>query len=273
MTAEPAAEAVYEPPEDSVPSRLEVRPRMVDGELFIDLEPKPEMLHHGAVRASVVAFVVDGVAGIAIDRDPDHWSLTSDMSIRMRAMPAPGSLTASGSILRRGRRTVSCASEVRTGDGLLVASGLLGFSSFPRKPGDPPKPDVTIEYLEEVMGSRGGLRAPLREEAGVRAVDPSNGIAEMDVTPRVKNPAGTLQGAMVALLAESAVEDLAESRAGKPMLVTELEIRYLERCDEGPVRTRTTLIGEAPTSPMLVELTDTRTGILTSVVHARAVPV
>jgi acyl-coenzyme A thioesterase PaaI-like protein len=245
---------------------------VVGGEWFLDLEPTPEMLRHGAVRASVVAFLVDGVVGIAIDRDPTHWSLTSDLSIRMRAMEAPPRLTASGCVLRRGRRTVSCAAEVHTAGGLLAASGLLGFSSYPRRPGDPPKPEVTLEYLEEVMGARGGLRAPLREEAGVRSVDPGAGIAEMDVTAGVKNPAGTLQGAMVALLAESAAEDLAEARAQRPMLVTELDIRYLEKVDQGPVRTRVTSIGEEPGAPMRVELTDTRTGTLTSVAHARAVP-
>ena len=220
----------------------------------------------------MIAFVVDGVAGIAIDRDPTHWSLTSDMSIRMRPMEAPQSLTASGSVLRRGRRTVSCAAEVHTGDGRLAASGLLGFSSFPRKPQDPPKPDVTIEYLNEIWSHRGGLRAPLREEAEIRSIEPAAGVVEMVVTPRVQNPAGTLQGAMVALLAESAAEDLAESLADAPMLVTDLEIRYLEKVDLGPVRTRTTLIGDDPGSPMLVELIDTRTDTLTSVVHARAVP-
>jgi len=246
---------------------------MVDGELHLDLEPCPELLNHGAVRASVMAFLVDGVAGIAIDRDPTHWSLTSDMSIRMRVMEAPACLTATGSVLRRGRRTVSCSSEVRTDAGMLAASGLLGFRSYPRRPDDPPKPDVTVEYLEEVMGRRGGLSAPLREEAGVRSVDPSAGVAEMEVTPRVTNPAGTLQGAMVALLAESAAEDLAQSRAGRPMLVTELEIRYLEKATSGTVRTRTTSVGDRPGSPVLVELVDTATGTLTSVVHARAEPV
>jgi acyl-coenzyme A thioesterase PaaI-like protein len=157
---------------DSVPSRLGVVPWVVGGEWFLDLEPTPEMLHHGAVRASVVAFLVDGVVGIAIDRDPTHWSLTSDLSVRMRAMEAPARLTASGCVLRRGRRTVSCAAEV--------------------------------------------------------------------------HPAGTLQGAMVALLAASAAEDLAEARAQRPMLVTELDIRCLEKVDLGPVRTRVTSIGDEP---------------------------
>ena len=40
---------MYVPPDDSVPGRFAVRARMVDDQLLIDLEPKPEMLHHGAV--------------------------------------------------------------------------------------------------------------------------------------------------------------------------------------------------------------------------------
>ena len=38
----------------------------------------------------------------------------------------------------------------------------------------------------------------------------------MEVTPKVRNPAGTLQGAMVALLAEAAVEDFMSSRFDRP---------------------------------------------------------
>ena len=57
-------------------------------------------------------------------------------------------------------------------------------------------------------GSR-TLDRPLREEAGIVVLDPSAGALEMQVTPEFRNPAGTLQGAMVALFAEAAAEELA----------------------------------------------------------------
>lgn len=42
---------------------------------------------------------------------------------------------------------------------------------------------------------------------------------------------------MVALVAESAAEDLIGSLAAKPVVVTELDIRYLAQANVGPVRT------------------------------------
>ena len=67
-----------------IPSLLGVRGRMVDSDLVLDLHPNPAILHHGIVRASVLAYVVDAVAGIAIDTDPERWSFTTDLTLRIR---------------------------------------------------------------------------------------------------------------------------------------------------------------------------------------------
>ena len=73
----------------SVPSRLGVSTRLEAGELVLELRPQPETLHHGMVRASVLSFVIDVAAGIPLDQDPDVWTLTTDMSVRMRAEREP----------------------------------------------------------------------------------------------------------------------------------------------------------------------------------------
>ena len=54
------------------------------------------------------------------------------------------------------------------------------------------------------------LDKPLREEAGVEVLDASAGVVG-EVVPELLNPAGTLQGAMVALVAEAAAEELART--------------------------------------------------------------
>ena len=73
----------------SVPSRLGVTASVEDGEFRLQLQPQDPVLRHGAVRASVIAFMVDVAAGIVIDDEPDAWLLTSDMSVRMRPVSAP----------------------------------------------------------------------------------------------------------------------------------------------------------------------------------------
>ena len=117
-------------------------------------------------------------------------------------------------------------------------------------------------------GSR-SLSRPLREAAGVVVLDAAQGVLEMPVTPAVRNTAGTLQGAMVALFAEAAAEELVSTRFGIPAVVTELDLRYLAQTGEGPVQSACALLGDGPDAPVQVELSDRSTGRLTTLVYAR----
>jgi acyl-coenzyme A thioesterase PaaI-like protein len=257
----------------SVPGRLGVTARFEDGEFRLDLTPLPQTLHHGVVRASVLSFVIDAVAGIAIDDDTSVWSLTSDMSVRMRPVPAPARISAVNRIVRRGRRSVTCTVELTTDAGAPVATGAIGFAKVPRKRTDPPKPNLTPEQAGGLFHGLPTLSLPLREEAGIELIDPAEGIVEVEVTPELRNPAGTLQGAMVALLAEAAAEDLVTTRFESPVVVTDLDLRYLAQAQVGPVRTRSRLLGTGPDAPIQVELIDTSTAKMTTLVYARAVTV
>ena len=257
----------------SVASRLGVTARVVEGRLVLDLTPRPEVTRHGVVRASVLAFVMDAVAGIAVDRDPDMWTLTSDLSVRMRPVPAPARIEAVGTVLRQGRRSVTCAVELTDDAGQLVATGALGFAKVPRREGDPPKPRVAPDTSVSMFSGLSLLARPLREEAGIEVIDPVQGEVQLRVTPELRNPAGTLQGAMVALVAEAAAEDLVSTRFESPVVVTDLDVRYLARAPEGPVRSTARLLGDGPDSAVEVELVDTSVDRVTTLVYARTVAV
>lgn len=256
----------------SVPGRLGVTGRLEQGELVLELAPRPEVLHHGCVRVSVLAFMVDAVAGVSVDTEPDLWTLTSDMSVRMRPVRAPRLITATNVVRRLGRRSVTCTVELTSDQGLPVASGAIGFVKIPRRETDPPKPSVPAETSGELFGGQAVLSRPLREEAGIESVDPAAGVVEVKVGPELRNPAGTIQGAMVALLAEAAAEDLLSSRFGRPFVVVDLDLRYLAQAQVGPVATRCRLLGEGPEAPVEVELHDTAASRVTTLVYARALP-
>jgi acyl-coenzyme A thioesterase PaaI-like protein len=179
-------------------------------------------------------------------------------------------VSAVNTVLRRGRRSVTCMVDLTTDDGMPIASGAIGFARYPRKHTDPPKPHVSPDRAPALFPAATELPAPLREVVGVEVIDADAGIVELLVRPELRNPAGTLQGAMVALLAEAAAEDLVEARAGQPAVVTDLDLRYLAQAPVGPVRTRSRLLGTEPTDPVLVELVDTSTDKLTTVVYTRA---
>jgi acyl-coenzyme A thioesterase PaaI-like protein len=252
----------------SVPSRLGVTARFEDGDLILELRPQRETLHHGIVRASVLAFVIDVVAGIPLDQDPDMWTLTSDMSVRMRPIPAPERIDARSTILRQGRRSATSSVELETDQGAPIASGAIGFANIPRKATDPPKPNVPLGQIPLIFRDPTTLARPLREEAGIQVIDAAEGIVQVEVTPGLRNPAGTLQGAMVALLAEAAAEDLVATRFESPAVVTQLDLRYLRKTQVGPVRTRSRLLGTGPDAPVQIELIDTSTDEITTLVYA-----
>jgi acyl-coenzyme A thioesterase PaaI-like protein len=255
----------------SVPHRLGVAAQLRDGEFTLHLNPKPELLHHGVVRASVLSFMIDAVAGISVDRDDAVWTLTTDMTVRMRPLRAPSHVSASNRILRRGRRSSTCAVDVTTHDGSPVCVGAIGFANVPRKPSDPPKPTFSPEVAARLMSGTASLTRPLRDEAGIEVVDASKGIVEVAVTPELRNPAGTLQGAMVALVVEAAAEDLMAARFGAPVVVADLDLRYLAQTQGGPVRTRSRLLGSGQVASVQVELFDTSTNRLTTLGYARTV--
>jgi acyl-coenzyme A thioesterase PaaI-like protein len=257
----------------SVPNRLGVTARLDGGALKLDLTPAIETLRHGVVRASVLSYIVDAVAGIEIDDDPDVWTLTSDMTVRMQVRPAPGRVTASSTALRRGRRSVTSHVELTTEDGTSIGVGAIGFAKIPRRPSDPPKPQVSIHDAPALFGSAAPLDEPLRDAAGIEVVDAAAGVVQIAVTPELRNPAGTLQGAMVALVAEAAVEEMATMRFESPAVVTDLDLRYLAQAHDGPVRTTCRVLGTEADAPVEVRLTDTTNDRLTTLVYARAAAV
>jgi acyl-coenzyme A thioesterase PaaI-like protein len=94
-----------------------------------------------------------------------------------------------------------------------------------------PRPQDVID-LETLAGNRGTrtLESPLPERLGVRLVEP--GVAEVHRRDDLLNPADTLQGGVVALLAEIA----ALSIAGGGAIAHELDVRYLKATRVGPAR-------------------------------------
>jgi acyl-coenzyme A thioesterase PaaI-like protein len=253
----------------SVPARLGVTAELHDGEFRLQLRPRAQVLRHGAVRASVLSFMIDVVAGIVLDDDPDTWMLTSDMSVRMRPLPAPDLIYTRSTILRQGRRSATAAVDLVTDGGVPVATGAIGFARVPRREADPPKPPMSPERITTMFDGSRTLTRPLREEAGIAVLDPMSGAVQMEVTPELRNPAGTLQGAMVALLAEAAAEELASARFDMAAVVIDLDLRYLAQTGVGSVETRCCLLGRGPDAPIQVELFDRSSDRLTTLVYAR----
>jgi acyl-coenzyme A thioesterase PaaI-like protein len=258
------------PPGPSVPARIGVTAHVVGDDLRLALEPNEHHLVHGRVRACVHTFLVDLIAGLRINAGNDSWMLTTDLSVRARPEPAPRRLEARAIALRQGRRGATWSVDVDEPGG-HAASGAASFITLDRREGDPPKPDTSAAAAMArftVDGAR--LSAPIREEADIESVDPAQGVVEVEVTSQVLNTNGTMQGAMVALVAESAAEDLVQTRFGVRAVVTDLDLRYLNRVEHGRLRTSCRLLGDRPDATVEVTIRDIERDRITTLVYARA---
>lgn len=228
----------------SIPTRLGTVGTVVDGMVHGRLEVVPSILVHGAVSTTAIAYLVDVVAGMALDTDPDVWIFTSEMSVRLATTATPALVTGGPAVLRDGRRSGTVAVPMIDEHGAEFALGLASFAKVARREGDPVKPMPDLSTLDESWGLVQPLDRPVRDAAGLRVIDPARGVVELDITPDVVNPAGALHGAMVAFVAECAAQELAESTTGEPRCVTELDIRYLKQARIGPVRSAARHLGD-----------------------------
>jgi acyl-coenzyme A thioesterase PaaI-like protein len=96
----------------------------------------------------------------------------------------------------------------------------------------------------------------LLDTVGVRVLDPASGKVEVALRDELRNPAGALQGAMVAVIGEAAGEAMLTHRGALRSVVTDIDIRYLAMGRVGPIHSHARLLGDAPTDAIAVELYD-----------------
>jgi acyl-coenzyme A thioesterase PaaI-like protein len=209
----------------------------------------------GRPRPSLLATVADVLAGaLANQLSAPRVALTTDLSVRDVQPTDAGRVEMRAGLLKAGRTLVTA--EVwflEPGSQRPIAVSHSTFMASPR-----PQDVIDLPELGRAVTS-GPLRRPFPELVGARVVGP--GVAELDRTPAVLQPAGTIQGGAVALLGEVA----AESATGAP--VTDIELRYLSTIRVGPARTSSTVFGG---SSVRVEIRDVaQPGRLATLVLAR----
>lgn len=223
------------------------------------------------LRSSVLVLAVDMMGGFIAEAGAGtDWIFTTDLSLRVPALPPPGSLLAAGRLLRAGRGLVHCDVALREAAGADFAYGQVGFMRVPRRHGDPDHP-----HLHEPVGLEElpRIERPLAEEIGVRVVDAARGHVEIEMRDALRNHAGALQGALAALLGEVAAEALADAAGGPPQVVTDLDVRYLAMGRQGPIWTQATWIGGAGNGTVRAEVRDRGNGDrLVTTVLARVEP-
>jgi uncharacterized protein (TIGR00369 family) len=181
-------------------------------------------------------------------------SMTVDLTYVALRRPPSDVVHARAWMPKAGRTTVFTETVFTDGAGERFALCFGTFVSSPRPwdvlPHDP------ISRVSRPTGTP-STGAPLVDRMGIRRLGP--GVAELHREPRVLNPGGTLQGGAVAILAEVAAASAAEEVHGAPMVVTELDVRYLSGYRVGPGRAVATPLavgGDGAPTTVRVEIRD-----------------
>lgn len=215
---------------------------------FVDV--LPEQCGHGVVRLSVLAMLVDTVAGMAADqRAGEDWTFTADLSLRWSPRPIDR-IDADATVLREGGRGITVDVPMVDAEGRRIGAGVSTFSRLRRRDGDPEK----IGFTDRPSIEWPTPEAPLDQLLDARPTD--DGL-ELGLRPEVLNPALVLQGGVAALLAELAGQRVLEAATGQRVVGTGMDIRYVSMGRVGPIRTVVDVIGAPEDLRVQVQLLDT----------------
>ncbi len=219
-------------------------------------------------RISMLATYADNAGGLDASRSFGSVAPTLDLSVHVVRAPSTADLTYESRLIKVGRR-VSVAETWFRADGeadpYAVAISTFVIVSEPDPHG------ITLpSHLDAPFSPPLALETRIEDHAGIAVVEP--GVVDIEHRPSVGNSRGTLQGGMVALVAERACETLLE-RTGAPHVVTSLDLRYLSSMRVGPVRTTARVLRAHEAGAQLwVEVRDVGDDHLMTHVVADAVP-
>lgn len=192
----------------------------------------------GALGVGPLVPIVDVLAGSCVSKYLDgDWMATADVWLHERRPLGDGPITVEARVLRTGKRSLVAAVEVFSA-GTPAAHGSVEFSRIRREAsnhrGRPA--DTTGEWRR--MGTGPLLDQPVERACGIRVIDAATGLTEVDQSGFVANSIGTLQGGVVAMLADVS----AAAIVGPEARTVDLQFRFLAQTGVGPARATAEII-------------------------------
>lgn len=112
--------------------------RMADGEAVAHLDVAPHHLNNrGVAHGGVVSALLDTALGAAVVASipKEWWCATTSISVQFLEGVREGRITATGRVVRRGRRVAFADGEIRDGDARLLATAQGSWHLWPFRPG------------------------------------------------------------------------------------------------------------------------------------------
>jgi acyl-coenzyme A thioesterase PaaI-like protein len=191
----------------------------------------PEMHVPGTaqLRTSILAAWADVLAGhLAVDTIAPRVPVTLELDVHLyRPAPGEGTINGSGKVVKAGRSVFVAEVEFTTGEGEP-----FGFAAGSFVPAPDARLTINIPETPRPFGSaESRLRVPFAERAGCERVAP--GVAALTHSDEVLNASNTINGGLIALVAEEAALSLTPGAT-----LASLDLRYLQPARIGPVVAR-----------------------------------
>ena len=196
----------------------------------------PEMWVPGTevLRTSILAAWADVLSGLlAVDVLEPSVPVTLDLDVHVyEPHRGTGLVTGVARMLKAGRAVAAAVVDFTDETGAPVATGGATFMAAP-------DPEVRMPpgrlHLDAVAQQGGPLRVPLAERAGCERLD--GGVATLPRTEASLNSSGTVNGGLLALVAEEAALGAAASGTA----LASMALRYLRPVRVGPAVARATV--------------------------------
>jgi uncharacterized protein (TIGR00369 family) len=193
--------------------------------------------------ASAVLTYADTLLGLlsSVATAP-RLSLTADLRSQILSAPPAGPIEMEARLLKSGRTTTLGRTTYSVpGADAAFAISFGTFIGSPR-PVDLQSPGVLRGGSDEPADPATGvtMTRPLADRVGIRVIDA--GVAEVDHRADLLNSSSSIQGGVVAFVAEVAAQSLATARAGRMFVVDDLDVRYLRSARVGPARAEARLL-------------------------------
>ena len=214
----------------------------------------------GGIRLGVIAALIDiAGAGLALGVVRPDWIATADLTCHLTE-PINGDVAVTCRPLRTGSSTVVVDATVTDGRSAPCGRARMAFSRIPGSATRADPTHVGDPTMPVPFSIEGGtpIDDPVLDRCGVAETEP--GRLVLDKTPYVENSFGTVNGGVVALVAEAA----AVSAAGGGRAV-DLQVHYLEQVGDGPVLAEATALRPGDPALFEVQLVDTADGRLTAI--------
>jgi acyl-coenzyme A thioesterase PaaI-like protein len=203
----------------------------------------------GTMLLGVMATLMDVLGGgLALTNFYPDWAATTHLSVQSTGRALSGYIDAQGELRKTGRNTVLVKVDIRNmpheeGGLTSVATAILGFTRFsPRRRSHLLQTDPVAGKTLCPNPDSSGLVQSFYDKVGLKILDEAEALVQAEMSDYVQNSFNTLNGGVVALLADLAGQTAARHATGKPFVTTDLAVHFLRLGEVGPFQTRTTLL-------------------------------